>query len=115
MHGALVLDEEVHRVAEAVRVQRRPQYIDIFEKETSATLGGNGNGRVDAEQDPMYDAAVQLVLESRKASASYLQRQLGVGFNRASRMIEAMEAAGIVSPLDDKNKRTVLAPARGDG
>ena len=115
VHGALVEDEEVHRVAEAVRVQRRPQYIDIFEKETSATLGSNGSGRVDAEQDPMYDAAVQLVLESRKASASYLQRQLGVGFNRASRMIEAMEAAGIVSPLDDKNKRTVLVPARGEG
>ena len=115
VHGALVLDEEVHRVAEAVRVQRRPQYIELFGQEEAATQGGQGNGRVDAEQDPMYDAAVQLVLESRKASASYLQRQLGVGFNRASRMIEAMEAAGIVSPLDDKNKRTVLVPARNDG
>ncbi|HQR49797.1 MAG TPA: DNA translocase FtsK, partial [Steroidobacteraceae bacterium] len=73
--------------------------------------GGNGEeGAGDPEQDPLYDEAVRIVTESRKASISGVQRRLKIGYNRAARMIEAMEAAGLVGPLQSNGSREVLAP-----
>ena len=72
---------------------------------------GNGEGGVDGEQDPLYDQAVRIVVESRKASISGVQRRLKIGYNRAARMIETMEATGLVGPLQSNGMREVLAPA----
>jgi S-DNA-T family DNA segregation ATPase FtsK/SpoIIIE len=72
--------------------------------------GGEGEGS-DGEQDPLYDQAVRIVVESRKASISGVQRRLKIGYNRAARMIETMEAAGLVGPLQSNGSREVLAPA----
>ncbi len=76
--------------------------------------GGEGGEGGDAEQDPLYDEAVRIVTESRKASISGVQRRLKIGYNRAARMIEAMEAAGLVGPLQTNGSREVLAPPPPD-
>jgi S-DNA-T family DNA segregation ATPase FtsK/SpoIIIE len=76
--------------------------------------GGNGEDGGDPEQDPLYDEAVRIVVESRRASISGVQRRLKIGYNRAARMIEAMEAAGLVGPLQSNGSREVLAPAPPD-
>jgi len=73
-------------------------------------LGDDGNGIANGEEDPLYDQALRIVTESRRASISAVQRHLRVGYNRAARMIEAMEAAGVVGPLQSNGKREVLAP-----
>jgi S-DNA-T family DNA segregation ATPase FtsK/SpoIIIE len=72
---------------------------------------GEGGEEGDAEQDPLYDQAVRIVVESRKASISGVQRRLKIGYNRAARMIESMEAAGLVGPLQSNGAREILAPA----
>jgi S-DNA-T family DNA segregation ATPase FtsK/SpoIIIE len=118
VHGAFVSDQEVHKVASSLRVHAAPIYIDEILDGPSMPIpglpgeGGEGEGGEggDAEQDPLYDEAVKIVTESRKASISGVQRRLKIGYNRAARMIEAMEAAGLVGPLNTNGSREVLAP-----
>jgi len=112
VHGAFVADDEVHRVVEEWRRRGTPDYLDeIINGIVSAEGDGGEGGREEsAEQDPLYDQAVAFVTRSRKASISAVQRQLRIGYNRAARMIEAMEEAGVVSRADANQNRKVLAP-----
>jgi DNA segregation ATPase FtsK/SpoIIIE, S-DNA-T family len=113
IHGAFVSDNEVHRVVEALRKQGSPVYIE--------ELAGGGAGNfamnfdvigedADLEQDDLYDQAVMIVTETRRASISNLQRRLRIGYNRAARLIEDMEAAGIVTEMQHNGVREVIAP-----
>ncbi|MBV1915935.1 MAG: DNA translocase FtsK 4TM domain-containing protein [Pseudomonadales bacterium] len=116
VHGALVEDDEVHRVVESWRQQGAPDYVDEitdgFEGAGEFDFdGGEGSGAgAGAESDALYDEAVAVVTRSRRASISYVQRSLGVGYNRAANLVEAMEAAGVVSSGDNGQARQVLAP-----
>ncbi|MCS6997132.1 MAG: DNA translocase FtsK 4TM domain-containing protein [Casimicrobiaceae bacterium] len=112
VHGAFVADEEVHRVVEHWKAQAPVQYVEgVLEGTDSETLNEvRGAGSNDAEKDPRYDEAVAIVLESRQPSISYLQRRMRIGYNGAARLIEAMEAAGIVSKPNAMGKREVLVP-----
>jgi S-DNA-T family DNA segregation ATPase FtsK/SpoIIIE len=116
VHGAFVSDQEVHRVASSLRSHSAPVYLDdILDGPSVAIPGfpseeGDGSEVNDPEQDALYDEAVRIVTESRKASISGVQRRLKIGYNRAARMIEAMEAAGLVGPLQSNGAREVLAP-----
>jgi S-DNA-T family DNA segregation ATPase FtsK/SpoIIIE len=114
VHGAFVDDHEVHKVVEYLKQTGQPDYIDDI-LEGGQSEDGNGSGDAeDAESDPLYDQAVAIVLKSRKASISYVQRRLRVGYNRSARLIEQMENAGIVSPAEGGGGREVLAPAPPD-
>jgi DNA segregation ATPase FtsK/SpoIIIE, S-DNA-T family len=113
IHGAFVDDDEVHRVVEHLKQQGEPNYIDGvlnggFDAEASASNINNNNEG--SESDPLYDEAVALVLKSRRASISAVQRQLRIGYNRAARLIDQMENSGIVSQMESNGNRTVLAP-----
>ncbi|MFI4868774.1 MAG: DNA translocase FtsK, partial [Steroidobacterales bacterium] len=118
IHGAFVSDAEVHRVVEGLKKAARPNYIDEVLRGPSMPIPGisdedeeNGMlGAGDPEQDPLYDEAVKIVTSERKPSISYVQRRLKIGYNRAARMLEAMEQAGIVGPLQSNGGREVLAP-----
>ena len=114
VHGAFVSDDEVHRVVEAWKLRGAPEYNDDIlngiEEAGSGFDGGSGGGEEDAETDALYDEAVQFVLESRRASISAVQRKLKIGYNRAARMIEAMEMAGVVTSMNTNGSREVLAP-----
>ncbi len=114
VHGAFVSDEEVHRVVEAWKQRGAPDYNDDIlngvEEAGSGFEGGSGGGDDDAETDALYDEAVQFVLESRRASISAVQRKLKIGYNRAARMIEAMEMAGVVTAMNTNGSREVIAP-----
>ncbi len=111
IHGAFVDDHEVNNVVESLKKSARPQYIEeILTGPPETGAGEGGAGGDDVESDPLYDQAVRLVTESRKASISSVQRRLKIGYNRAARMIEAMELAGIVSPQESNGNREVLAP-----
>ncbi|MGZ4991037.1 MAG: DNA translocase FtsK [Methylobacter sp.] len=113
-HGAFVDDPEVHRVVEFLKQTAPPNYLEDITRDSSDSSdgysmnGGSGNG--DAENDALYDEAVQFVTETRKASISSVQRRFKVGYNRAATMIESMEAAGVVSPAESNGSRVVLAP-----
>ncbi|WP_442108543.1 DNA translocase FtsK [Pseudomonas sp. NUPR-001] len=115
VHGAFVSDDEVHRVVEAWKLRGAPDYNDDIlsgvEEAGSGFDGGSGGGDGDdAETDALYDEAVQFVLESRRASISAVQRKLKIGYNRAARMIEAMEMAGVVTAMNTNGSREVIAP-----
>jgi len=116
VHGAFVADHEVHAVVRHLKKSGMPRYIDeILEAPTSPTPGLAGIDKLpadpsDAEQDPLYDQAVQVVMETRKASISGVQRRLKIGYNRAARMVESMEAAGLVGPLQSNGSREILVP-----
>jgi DNA segregation ATPase FtsK/SpoIIIE, S-DNA-T family len=116
VHGAFVSDQEVHRVVEALRKFGAPNYIsDVLEGPSQPIPGISGEDdetgiASDAEQDPLYDEAVKIVISERKPSISYVQRRLKIGYNRAARMIESMESAGLVGPLQSNGAREVLAP-----
>ncbi|MBE7418979.1 MAG: DNA translocase FtsK 4TM domain-containing protein [Ideonella sp.] len=120
VHGAFVGDDEVHRVVEYLREQGgEPNYIEgileggTLEGDTLAAIeGGNGNG--DGEADPMYDQAVAIVLQNRRASISLVQRHLRIGYNRAARLLEQMERAGLVSPMASNGNRDILVPKRDE-
>jgi S-DNA-T family DNA segregation ATPase FtsK/SpoIIIE len=113
VHGAYVSDTEVQRVVEHLKKQGEAQYIDgiLDDPETadSESAGGEAPG---GEADPLYDQAVQIVLQNRRASISLVQRHLRIGYNRAARLIEDMERAGLVSPMASNGNREILAPTR---
>ena len=115
VHGAFVSDEEVHRVVEAWKQRGTPDYIDDIlngaEEAGSGFDGGSGEGGEGSETDALYDEAVNFVLESRRASISAVQRKLKIGYNRAARMIEAMEMAGVVTSMNTNGSREVIAPS----
>ncbi len=115
VHGAFVSDAEVHRVAEHLKQSGEPDYVDgiLDESEGEAATAGALPGEMSAgggESDPLYDQAVRIVTETRKASISGVQRRLKIGYNRAARLVEEMEAAGIVGPLQANGSREVIAP-----
>ncbi|MGB9430319.1 MAG: DNA translocase FtsK 4TM domain-containing protein [Gammaproteobacteria bacterium] len=123
IHGAFVSDQEVHQVVEHLRRSlkgQKPAYLDEVLQGSLESLPGipgfgeAGEGGADTESDPLYDQAVRIVTESRRASISGVQRRLKIGYNRAARMIEGMEMAGIVGPLQSNGMREVLvAPPPG--
>jgi len=119
VHGAFVSDQEVHRVVAGLKASSPPVYIDeILEGPRGSIPGfpaddeesGEG-GPADAEQDPLYDEAVRIVTETRKASISGVQRRLKIGYNRAARLVEGMEAAGLVGPLQANGAREIFGAA----
>ena len=113
VHGAFVSDEEVHRVVDYLKEHGEPNYIDgVLEGGTVDGAGDAGSGDSDGEKDPMYDQAVEVVLKHRKASISLVQRHLKIGYNRAARMLEDMENAGVVSAMGTNGQREILVPAR---
>jgi S-DNA-T family DNA segregation ATPase FtsK/SpoIIIE len=117
VHGAFVADAEVHKVVEYLKSRGAPQYIEgILEggDEEGALGEMHGEGGGDAEADPLYDQAVEIVVKTRRASISLVQRHLRIGYNRAARLIEAMEKAGLVSSMQTNGNREVLTPAKAE-
>jgi len=111
-HGAFVDDHEVHRVVEFLKQTAPPNYLEDITRDSSESNDGyspSGDSS-NSESDALYDEAVQFVTETRKASISSVQRRFKVGYNRAATMIEAMEAAGVVSSAESNGSRVVLAP-----
>jgi S-DNA-T family DNA segregation ATPase FtsK/SpoIIIE len=115
VHGAFVSDEEVHRVVDYLKSQGEPQYIEgLLEGGVEGESGEGGAavpGAADAEADPMYDQACEVVLKHRRASISLVQRHLRIGYNRAARLLEQMEQAGMVSSMQSNGNREILVPA----
>ena len=115
VHGAFVSDQEVHRVVQHLRASGEPIYLDEVTQEPVGPIPGERSaGEVDGETDALYDQAVQIVIETRRASISGIQRRLKIGYNRAARMVETMEQAGIVGALQSNGTREVLVPASPD-
>ena len=115
VHGAFVSDDEVHRVVAYLKQQGEPNYIDgVLEGGTVDGEGGDLNGDAGGEKDPMYDQAVEVVLKNRKASISLVQRHLKIGYNRAARLVEEMENAGLVSAMSGSGQREILVPTRAE-
>jgi S-DNA-T family DNA segregation ATPase FtsK/SpoIIIE len=116
VHGAFVSDEEVHRVVKDLKARGEPDYLAeiLSERSDDVEFGGEGSGESgSAEQDDqLYDEAVAFVLETRRASISSVQRKLRIGYNRAARLVEAMEASGVVSSMNSNGSREVLVPHR---
>ena len=117
VHGAFVSDDEVHRVVEYLRTQGEPNYIEgileggVSEGDAAGGEGGPAGGQV-GEADPMYDQAVGVVLQHRRASISLVQRHLRIGYNRAARLLEQMEQSGVVSAMGHSGNRDILVPKR---
>ncbi|WP_188151387.1 DNA translocase FtsK [Teredinibacter waterburyi] len=116
VHGAFIDDHEVHRVVADWKKRGQPDYLEeIFSDEVSNIavpgFATENEGGAEAESDPLYDEALAFVTETRKASISSVQRKLRVGYNRAARLIEDMEAAGVITPMGTNGSREVLAPA----
>jgi S-DNA-T family DNA segregation ATPase FtsK/SpoIIIE len=116
IHGCFVDDHEVHKVVADWKRRGAPNYLEEITDEAMVSsipvpgFSGGEEGEDDPEADPLYDEAVAFVLESRKASISSVQRKLRVGYNRAARLIEQMEAAGVVSPMGSNGSREILSP-----
>jgi S-DNA-T family DNA segregation ATPase FtsK/SpoIIIE len=114
VHGAFVADHEVHKVVEYLKHQGAPDYVEgVLEAEE----GGGAEGDLpegDAESDPLYDQAVEIVLRTRRPSISLVQRHLRIGYNRAARLLEQMEHAGLVSTMQSNGNREVLVPGRAE-
>ena len=116
VHGAFVSDEEVHRVVHYLKEQGEPNYIEgvleggTVDGEDGAAGGAGGEGG--GEGDPLYDRAVEVVLKNQKASISLVQRHLAIGYNKAANLLEAMEKAGLVSPMNARGQREILVPGR---
>ena len=115
VHGAFVGDDEVHRVVNDWKSRAEPEYIDDIvssSQETGPIPGWSGSESSSEDADDLYDEAVNFVLESRRASISAVQRKLRIGYNRAARLIESMEEAGLVSEMSSNGSREVLVPKR---
>lgn len=119
VHGAFVSDDEVHRVVSYLKQQGEPNYIEgileggVLDSDgdvSTADMPGGGNG----ESDPMYDQAVAIVLQHRRASISLVQRHLRIGYNRAARLLEQMEKSGLVSAMSTNGNRDLIVPARAE-
>jgi DNA segregation ATPase FtsK/SpoIIIE, S-DNA-T family len=116
VHGAFVSDDEVHRVVDYLKTQGEPNYIEgileggVLEGEGDAALGGGATGG--GEGDTMYDQAVAVVLQHKRASISLVQRHLRIGYNRAARLLEQMEQSGLVSPMGHNGNRDIIVPRR---
>jgi S-DNA-T family DNA segregation ATPase FtsK/SpoIIIE len=120
VHGAFVSDQEVHRVVGQLKGAGPPEYLDEITEGPPAGLPGMPGEAPQAEEgdgeaDALYDQAVKIVCETRRASVSGIQRRLKIGYNRAARLVETMEAAGMVGPLQSNGFREVLAPPPPDG
>jgi S-DNA-T family DNA segregation ATPase FtsK/SpoIIIE len=112
-HGAYVSDAEVHRVVESLKKQGGAQYIDgILDEPDPQELGGAAEAGPGGEADPLYDQAVQIVLQNKRASISLVQRHLRIGYNRAARLIEDMEKAGLVTPMASNGNREIIQPSK---
>jgi len=114
VHGAYVADHEVHKVVDYLKKLAQPQYVEGVLEEPETDLDSSGaalEGAANGESDPLYDQAVEIVLKTRRASISLVQRHLRIGYNRAARLIEQMERAGMVSAMQSNGNREVLAPA----
>jgi S-DNA-T family DNA segregation ATPase FtsK/SpoIIIE len=117
VHGAFVSDDEVHRVVDYLKTQGEPNYVEgileggVLESEGDAALGGGGASG-GGEGDSMYDQAVAVVLQHKRASISLVQRHLRIGYNRAARLLEQMEQSGLVSPMGHSGNRDILVPKR---
>ena len=117
VHGAFVSDEEVHKVVKHLKTLGSANYIEgileggVLEGEEG---GAAAEGGADAESDPLYDQAVEIVLKNKRASISLVQRHLRIGYNRAARLLEGMEKAGLVSSMQGNGNRDILAPARAE-
>mgnify|MGYP001286594155 FL=1 len=119
VHGAFVADEEVHRVVDHLKKAGAPDYLEDVLTGAAGDANGDGGGEgggldTDGEADPVYDQAVEVVLKNRRASISLVQRHLRIGYNRSARLIEAMEKAGLVSAMDARGGREVLARKEGE-
>ncbi|MEQ9179855.1 MAG: DNA translocase FtsK [Nitratireductor sp.] len=117
VHGPFVSDDEVEKVVAHLKVQGVPEYLDAIteddEDEDASGPSGSGGGNIDNSDDP-YDQAVAVVLRDGKASTSYIQRRLGIGYNRAASIIERMEQEGIVGPANHAGKREILVPTEDE-
>ncbi|WP_296833563.1 DNA translocase FtsK [Thiomicrospira sp.] len=113
VHGAFVSDDEVHRVVDFIKQQGAPQYLAAITRDpdsVNAESGSNAADPSDAEQDVIYDEAVEFVVQAGRVSISSVQRRFKIGYNRAARIVEAMEAAGVVSTMQSNGNREVLVP-----
>jgi len=118
VHGAFVSDEEVHKVVDHLKSLGQPDYVPGLldaEAGSDGDLDAEPGGAGDAEKDPLYDQAVEIVLKNRRASISLVQRHLRIGYNRAARLLETMEHAGMVSAMQSNGNRDILVPQGGAG
>ena len=110
VHGPLVTDEEVERVVTALKSQGNPEYIEeVTREDPNQPIGDSGTGGDATKGDTLYDQAVALVCRERKASTSFVQRHLQIGYNRAARIVDKMEADGVISSANHVGRREVLA------
>jgi DNA segregation ATPase FtsK/SpoIIIE, S-DNA-T family len=116
VHGAFVSDDEVHRVVAYLKEQGEPNYIEGLLEGGIVDEDGDvsGEGGASGEKDPMYDQAVEVVLKNKRASISLVQRHLKIGYNRAARLVEDMEKAGLVSAMSGSGQREILVPTRNE-
>jgi len=115
VHGAFVADHEVHKVVEHLKTLAKPEYLtDVLEPAVEEGVDGAAGGEPTGEKDPLYDQAVEIVLRTRRPSISLVQRHLRIGYNRAARLIEDMERAGMVSAMQSNGNREVLVPAKAE-
>ena len=113
IHGAFVADQEVHKVVEHLKSLAKPEYLeDVLEPAAADEGAADANGEPSGEKDALYDQAVEIVVRTRRPSISLVQRHLRIGYNRAARLIEDMERAGLVSPMQSNGNREVLVPAK---
>jgi len=113
VHGAFVSDAEVHRVVESLRKQGAPQYLEgVLDAPEAAGEPVATSPEGGGEADPLYDQAVEIVIKQRRASISLVQRHLRIGYNRAARLLEEMERAGMVSSMQPNGNREILVPSR---
>ncbi|MBS40828.1 MAG: cell division protein FtsK, partial [Rhodospirillales bacterium] len=110
VHGPLVTDEEVERVVTALKSQGNPEYVEeVTREDPDQPIGDNNTSGDTIKGDALYDQAVALVCRERKASTSFVQRHLQIGYNRAARIVDKMEAEGVISSANHVGKREVLA------
>jgi S-DNA-T family DNA segregation ATPase FtsK/SpoIIIE len=114
VHGAFVADHEVHTVVEHLKSMAKPEYLGEVLEPPGAEDAAAGEGEPTGEKDPLYDQAVEIVLRTRRPSISLVQRHLRIGYNRAARLIEDMERAGMVSAMQSNGNREVLVPAKAE-
>jgi S-DNA-T family DNA segregation ATPase FtsK/SpoIIIE len=114
VHGAFVADHEVHKVVEHLKSLAKPEYLGEVLEPAAAEEAAGAAGEATGEKDALYDQAVEIVLRTRRPSISLVQRHLRIGYNRAARLIEDMERAGMVSPMQSNGNREVLVPAKAE-